>query len=350
MNTEFISNDRNHELQSEEVINQENEENSENEVNVTQSPQNSISESGEIPKTPATPSSSISSLNQSVLQEGDDDGPIGSPSLNQSDIDSQPITPHLMEIDLSNFNNEGVENISNETEPMQPIESISGTVSRKSTSNSKSIPILNKSKKIKKNKQKSSKKMAPKKIITRKGENNFRISLTEENRNIYDKVMQLRELSSKTLENPSTNHIVRPCISWVNSESLTLENWQYFDKFAEYYIRRFEQEEIAFQCKFSKGKAPQFNLKDKFGIVKIFGDINNREFLLIQYEPTFIDSTKNFENYQNGEISWVHKSIVGTNTTVFKDYSSGRKDFKCAFTRETFDARPTDSLKIFENT
>ena len=209
-----------------------------------------------------------------------------------------------------------------------------------------SMRLKSKSKTNLKRKNYVNKTSQPTKIITRNVENNYRKSLTNENRIIYDKVMHLSELTLESLRKDKTNHVLRPCISIVEKEIITLDKWKFYEKFTEYYIRRFLQEGKAFKCKFTKKDLPKFSKMKKFEVVKIFGDLNNNEFLLIQYAANFTDPSKAFENYHKGEISWVHESIIGTENAVYKKYLNGISDFKGAFDRNTFTSRPIKMSKI----
>ena len=349
--------------------------------NQNESPQNPNSESNEFPITPQSPHSLNSEMISSVVSnETNHQEIIESSPINNSNIDSLPKTPTAA--DNENIIISQSEIIVNNSEIIEEMTEPSAHTSTNSISELQFIPLnsvsdelvlttnsvkkKNKSKNSKKRKSSAKLKYFPQKRVTRTSENDYKNSLTVEDKAIYDVVMQLNQLSIQSLSRPKTNHIIRPCISLVGNNSFTIEKWNYFDKFSKFYIRRFQQEKVAFQCKFQKTLLPKFNKKEEFEVVKIFGDLNNKEFLLVQYAPVFEDSTLNFDHYHQGEIQWIHKDIIKTNNKVYTEYLKGVTDFKGAFDQDTFDARPierkniviknyhliefkSDSLKILEN-
>ena len=181
----------------------------------------------------------------------------------------------------------------------------------------------------------------PKSVRNKLNNNIFRKDLCEERKEIFDENYSLSELSISCLANEQTYHIVRPCISLVRKGILTEHDWDYYDIFAEFYIRRMTEEEKAFVCSFNLNSQQKLDNKKEVKIFKILGHLGLNEFLLVQFLPEFEDLNDLFEYHTRGEISWVHRDVIGIHNKTYQQYIRNYQKIS-PFELKSFAVRPSN--------
>ena len=187
----------------------------------------------------------------------------------------------------------------------------------------------------------STKVIPHKQMRTSLSDNEFYQNLSEVQKEIFNEVYSLSELTINSLEDIKSIRIVRPCISLVMQGVLTQNYWEYFDTFYEFYFRRMSEEKRAFTCKFDKNLHSSLNENEVFKVFKVLAHVGAKEFLLVQFEPRFGNLDDIFEYHNQGEISWIHRDILGKDNPCYVKYVQfGYQEICGPFDLKSFNGRP----------
>ena len=163
---------------------------------------------------------------------------------------------------------------------------------------------------------------------------------------ILNDVKGLQPLSIAKLADDKTENVIRPCFSLAYFRNISLNDWNYWDKFSQFYIKRVIKEKSAFLCTYDTSNIPDHLNSRVYDVHCIIADVKdddgNIEFLLTQYfcEHANFNVDQQFVCKNKGEISW--QPVTNFPDNILAEYKRKNGKFHRDYlTLDAFTSRPT---------